>query len=123
MGTNSNTGRQPKGSNRGGGEQRQISNPAFARLYPALARKMSCDKSPAKALLAELKKGQHALWKTIENLKPSEERMAETQTALVKRKLDRISRDSLTVAIDGVDKVPRKRARLRQLSPEYEVSV
>jgi len=38
--------------------------------------------SPAKALLAELKKGQHALWKTIENLKPSEERMAKTQTAL-----------------------------------------
>ena len=81
---------------------------------------MSCS-SPTKALLSKLKKGQDVLWRTIENLKPSEERVAETQMALSKRKLDRRSRDSLTVAIEAVDRVPRKRARVRQLTPEYEV--
>ena len=80
-------------------------------------------KSPTKDLLSKLREGQEVLWRTIENLKPSEERMAEVQTLLTKRKMDRLSRDSLTIAIDRVDKLPKKRARLRQLSPEYEVSL
>jgi len=78
--------------------------------------------SSTKDLLSKLKKGQDVLRRTIENLKPTEERVAETQTLLAKRKMERLSRDSLTIAIDRVDKFPKKRARLRQLSPEYEVN-
>lgn len=83
---------------------------------------MSCS-SPTKALLSKLMKGQDALKQSIENLIPPEERVANTRRKLSKRKLDRECRDSLTISIDSVNNLPKKRARMRQLTPDYEVCV
>lgn len=73
-------------------------------------------------LLLQLKRGQDVLKKSIENIKPPVAVSAATQQLLSKRKLESRCRDSLTINLNRVDKLPTKRARLQQLTPEYEVS-
>ena len=83
---------------------------------------MSCS-LPTKDLLSKLRKGQDVLRQSIENLKPPEERVVNTDSMLSKRTLDRRCRDSLTISFDSVSNLPKKRARTRQLTPEYEVGI
>ena len=72
-------------------------------------------------LLEKLKQGQDVLRRSIKGIKPPVELAAASRQILGQRKLESLSRDSLTIALDRTSKLPRKRARLQQLSPGYEV--
>ena len=72
-------------------------------------------------LLLKLKQGQDVLRRSINELKPSAEVTAATQNILDQHKLEKISRDSLMKKLDKVADFPRKRARIDQLTPDYEV--
>lgn len=72
-------------------------------------------------LLEKLKQGQDVLRKSIEGIKPPVRLAAASRRMLGQRKLEGLSRDSLTVSLDRTSNLPRKRARLQQLSPGYEV--
>lgn len=74
------------------------------------------------SLLLQLKKGQDVLKRSIENIKPPVAVSAASQQLLSKRKLESRCRDSLTINLNRVDKLPTKRARLQQLTPDYEFS-
>lgn len=72
-------------------------------------------------LLLKLKEGQDVLRRSIKELKPPVEVTATTQNILERQKLEKLSRDSMTIKLDKVADFPRKRARIQQLTPEYEV--
>lgn len=72
-------------------------------------------------LLLKLKNGQDVLKKSIESIKPPVEVAAASRQMLSQRKLESRCRDSLTISLDKTSKFPKKRARLQQLTPEYEV--
>lgn len=73
-------------------------------------------------LLSKLKEGQGILKKSIENIQASPRTAATSQALLRQRKFDGHCRDSLTVDLNRASNFPKKRARLQQLSPAYEVS-
>lgn len=75
------------------------------------------------SLLLKLKKGQDVLKKSIESINPPAEMAAASRRLLCKRRMESRCRDALTINLDRVSNFPRKRARLQQLTPEYEVSV
>ena len=72
-------------------------------------------------LLRKLKKGQGALRMSISSINPPSEVTSASNKVLRERKLAKQHRDSMTIQLDKVRKLPKKRARLQQLSPEYEV--
>ncbi len=74
-------------------------------------------------LLLKLKQGQDVLRRSINELKPPAETTTATENILDQQKLERICRDSLMVKLDKVADFPRKRARLQQLTPDYEVGI
>ena len=74
-------------------------------------------------LLLKLKQGQDVLRKSISELKPPAEVIAATRNVLEQQKQERACRDSLTIKLDKVADFPRKRARLQQLTPDYEVGM
>ena len=61
--------------------------------------------------------------KSIENIQASPRLAATSQALLSQRKFDSRCRDSLTIDLSRTSNFPKKRARLQQLSPEYEVEV
>lgn len=73
------------------------------------------------SLLRKLKQGQGALRMSITSIKPPLEVSSASNKILSERKLEKQRRDSMTIQLDKVRKLPKKRARLQQLSPEYEV--
>lgn len=90
----------------------------------ALGIRIMAGKSPSKScqrLLLKLQKGQDDLKRSIENIKPPGKMAATTLALLSKRKLESRCRDSLTIDLTRTSHLPRKRARLQQLTPEYEV--
>lgn len=72
-------------------------------------------------LLSKLKQGQNVLKKSIENIQVPSKMAATSQGLLSKRKLENRCRDSLTIDLSRTSNFPKKRARLQQLSPDYEV--
>lgn len=90
-----------------------------------MAAKEGVHRSPSKScksLLRELNKGQNALRNSIMELQPPKDVTATSQKLLMARKLERRCRDSLTIDLSRISNIPKKRARLVQLTPEYEVS-
>ena len=73
-------------------------------------------------LLSKLKKGQKTLRSTIQNIKAPMKTTIATQKMLYERKVGNRYRDSLCIDLNSVSKLPRKRARLLQLTPEHEVN-
>ena len=75
-------------------------------------------------LLLKLREGQDALKKSMEELKPLPEHgvlvAEDTRHLLDVQKLEKISRDSLMRKLDKVADFPRKRARLDQLTVNFE---
>lgn len=72
-------------------------------------------------LVHQLRKGQDVLKRSIENINPPVEVAAASRQMLSQRKLDSRYRECLTISLDRVSKLPKKRARLQQLTPEYQV--
>lgn len=71
-------------------------------------------------LLLKLKKGQDALRKSIKKMKSLPEHTEGTIHTMDQQGLEKISRESLMKKLDKVADFPRKRARLDQLTVEFE---